>query len=63
MNSGGGLDGDKIVALMGLLMALALVSSGGTLRRLAPQKRLAFGLAWIAIFVGIAVVAGLLIGR
>lgn len=60
MNTGG-LDGDKVVALLGLIMALALVSSGGTFRAMAGRKRLLYGAAWAVVFGIVAAAAAILV--
>jgi hypothetical protein len=54
--AGGALDPDRIVALIGVIMAMVLVSRSVRLRAMPGRQRLLIGLIWAAIF---AVVAGL----
>ncbi|HEY6869530.1 MAG TPA: hypothetical protein VI199_07225 [Novosphingobium sp.] len=47
------MTGDRLVALLGLVMALVLVSRSGAYRRLSVNRRLAYGTAW-AVIIGVA---------
>lgn len=52
------LDGDRIVALLGVVMAMILVSRSVRLRAMAPRRRLMLGAAWAVIFGVVAALAG-----
>jgi hypothetical protein len=56
---GGALDGDRIVALAGIVMAMVLVSRSVRLRSLPVRQRWLLGAAWVAIFGLMAVLAEL----
>lgn len=55
--NGAGLGGDMIVALLGLVMALVLVTRSGAYRRLPNGKRLAYGAIWAIVIGVVAAVA------
>lgn len=55
---GGGFDGDRVVALLGVAMAMVLVSRSSRLRSLSTRQRLVLGAAWAAIFGLVAGLAG-----
>ena len=57
---GGALDGDKVVALLGVIMAMVLVSRSSRLQGLLPRQRLALGALWAVIFGVVAGIAALL---
>ena len=42
----GGLDGDKVVALLGVVMAMVLVSRSSRLAALSTQRKLMLGAVW-----------------
>ena len=46
------MTGDRLVALLGLVMALILVSRSGAFRRLSDQRRLVYGAVW-AVVIGL----------
>lgn len=56
----GGLDGDKVAALLGVVMCMALVSRSSRLRVLSTRKRLMLGAVWAVIFGVVAGVAGII---
>jgi hypothetical protein len=56
----GALDGDRIVQLLGIVMALALVSSGSTFRAMPWRKRALYAAMWVGIIGMVAVIAGVL---
>ena len=56
----GGLDGDTIVALLGVVMAMVLVSRSSRLAGLSTQRKLVLGAAWAVIFGLVAGIAALL---
>ena len=56
----GGLDGDKVVALLGVVMAMVLVSRSSRLASLTTQRKLMLGAAWAVIFGIVAGIAALL---
>lgn len=58
--SGATLNGDTIVALLGVVMAMVLVSRSSRLRALPGRKRLILGAIWAVIFGVVAAMAGLL---
>ena len=49
------MNGDKIVALLGLVMALMIVSNGSALRKMSPRQRFIYGAIW-AIIIGVGTV-------
>ena len=49
------MSGDRIVALLGLMMALMIVSNGGAFRKMAPHQRFIYGAIW-AIIIGVGAV-------
>ena len=51
------MSADSIVALVGLFMALFLVSSGQTFRAMPWRKRALLGAVWAAIIGIVAVIA------
>lgn len=51
MNTGR-IDGDTVVALLGLVMALVLVTRSGGYRRLPNSKRMVYGAIW-AVAIGL----------
>lgn len=57
---GAPFDGDWIVALIGVLMAMALVSRSARLRQLSGSRKLVLGALWAVIFGVVAGIAGLL---
>jgi uncharacterized YccA/Bax inhibitor family protein len=58
----GGLDGDRVVALLGVVMCMALMWHGGALRRIDGSTRLKYALIWAAVFTAGSLVAGFLLG-
>ena len=60
MMPGGRFDGDWIVGLIGVLMALFLVSRSSRLRELPGSRRLLLGAVWAVIFGVVAGIAALL---
>jgi len=56
----GALDGDTIVALLGVVMAMVLVSRSSRLRAMPGRKRLILGAIWAVIFGAVAGIAALL---
>lgn len=56
----GALDGDTIVALLGVVMAMVLVSRSARLRAMPRRKRLILGAIWAVIFGVVAGIASLL---
>lgn len=56
----GGLDGDKIVALIGVAMAMILVGRSSRLRVLSTRKKLMMGAVWALIFGLVAGFAGMM---
>jgi len=56
----GGLDGDKVVALLGVVMAMVLVSRSSRLAALSTQRKLMLGAVWAVIFGLVAGIAALL---
>ena len=51
--NGGGLTGDRIVALIGIAMALILVSRSGALQRLSRSRQIGYAVFW-AVLLGVA---------
>ncbi len=45
------MDGDQIVQILAIVMAMALLSASGTLRATPWRRRLLYGAIWVAIFV------------
>lgn len=62
MIGGSPLDGDRIVALIGVVMAMVLVSRSMRLRGMPARRRMLLGAVWAAIFGLVAVLAGGLAG-
>lgn len=56
----GGLDGDKVVALLGVVMAMVLVGRSSRLAALSSQRKLMLGAVWAVIFGLVAGIAALL---
>jgi hypothetical protein len=56
----GALNGDKVVALLGVAMWMMLISRSGAISRLHLSAKLKMALIWAAIFVGVAVAAAAL---
>jgi len=54
------MSGDKIVALLGIFMALFLVSQSGALRSMDWDRRIKLGAIWFGIFAVLAIVANAL---
>lgn len=54
------LDGDRIVALLGVVMAMILVSRSVRLRAMPTRRRLILGAAWAVIFGVVAALAALM---
>ena len=46
------MSGDKIVGLLGLVMALMLVSNSGAFKRMTPRQRFIYGAIW-ALILGV----------
>jgi hypothetical protein len=46
------MSGDKIVGILAIVMAAAILSRGSRLRALPMQRKLLYAGAWIVIFVG-----------
>ncbi|MBC2666451.1 hypothetical protein H7F51_13055 [Novosphingobium flavum] len=59
--SGGRLDGDVVVALLGVVMVAALLSRNNALRGLPFDRKALYAAIWLAIFVGGVVLAGILL--
>jgi len=57
---GGALDGDTVVALLGVVMAMVLVSRNTRLRAMPGRSKLMLGAAWAVIFGLVAGIAALL---
>ena len=57
---GGALDPDRIVALIGVGLAMVLVSRNWRLRTMPGRKRILLGALWAVIFGVVAGLAGLL---
>ncbi|MFC3174479.1 hypothetical protein ACFOD9_09460 [Novosphingobium bradum] len=57
---GGVMDGDRIVALLGVVMAMVLVSGSVRVRALTTRQRWLIGALWAVIFGVVAGLAGLL---
>lgn len=55
-----GLDGDTVVALLGVIMCMVLVSRSSRLAALSSQRKLMLGAAWAVIFGLVAGIAALL---
>lgn len=55
-----GLDGDSVVALLGVIMCMVLVSRSSRLAALSSQRKLMLGAAWAVIFGLVAGIAALL---
>jgi uncharacterized YccA/Bax inhibitor family protein len=53
-------DGDTIVALLGVVMAMILVSRSSRLRGMPGRKRLILGAIWAVIFGLVAGISALL---
>ena len=51
------MSADQIVALIGIVMALALVSSGGVFRNMPWQRKALYGGGWAVIIGLVAAVA------
>lgn len=49
------MSGDKVAGIIGVLMALAIVTNGGTYRNMPVRKRALFGVIW-AIIIGVVAV-------
>lgn len=60
--SGLPLEGDTIVALLGIVMALVLVSRSGAMQRLTSRQRLAYALIW-AVLIGVLAAIADRVGR
>lgn len=58
--AGGALDPDRIVALIGVIMAMVLVSRSRRLRAMNGRQRLLLGGAWAVIFGLVAGLAALM---
>lgn len=56
----GGLDGDWVVGLLGIVMALAILARNSNLRQLSARRKFAYGAAWALIFGVLAGVVSLL---
>ena len=54
------LDGDRIVALLGVVMAMILVSRSARLQTLLPRRKLLLGAVWAVMFGVVAALAGFL---
>ena len=48
---------DKVVALIGVVMAMAILANGGTFRDTPWSKRLRLGAIWVGIFAAVALIA------
>ena len=51
------MSADRIVALIGIVMALALVSNGSVLRNMPWQRKALYGAAW-AVIIGVIAAVG-----
>lgn len=51
------MTGDQIVALLGVVMALVLVTRSGAFRRLSGNRRLAYGAIWAVVIGLVAAIA------
>jgi len=51
------MSGDQIAALVGLVLALILIGTGGAFRHMPASRRLTYGLIWAGVFVAGAAVA------
>jgi hypothetical protein len=54
------MSGDRIVALLGIFMALFLVSQSGAMRSMDWDRRIKLGAIWFGIFAVLAIVANAL---
>jgi len=57
---GGALDGDTVAALIGVVMAMVLVSRNTRLRAMPGHSKLMLGAVWAVIFGLVAGIAALL---
>ncbi len=55
------MDGNQIVALLGIVLALFLVSQNSEIQSMPWSRRLKLGAIWAAIFTGLAIAANALI--
>lgn len=56
----GGLDGDTVVALLGVVMCMVLVSRSSRLAELSAHRKVMLGAIWAVIFGLVAGIAALL---
>ncbi len=54
---------DKVVALLGVSLCLMLAWRNLRSDPVGAQRKLAMGAVWVALFVGVTVLATLLVGR
>ncbi|BEV00526.1 hypothetical protein [Novosphingobium olei] len=52
------MSGDKLIAIIGIVMALVLVGANGRMRTLPRQRMLLMAAGWIAIIVVVALAFG-----
>ena len=52
------MSGDKLIAIIGIVMALILVGANGRLREMPRQRMLLMAAGWIAIIVVVALAFG-----
>jgi len=53
----GRLDGDTVVALLGICMALMILSRGSAVRRLPMERRIGYAAIWAILIGGLAYLA------
>lgn len=46
----GGLDGDRVVQLLGIVMVMALLANGSAFRSLSWRKRALYAAIWACVF-------------
>ena len=59
--SGMRLDGDTVVALLGVVMVAAILSRNSALHRLSFGRKAIYAAAWLGIFVIAAIAASYLV--
>ncbi|WP_225206211.1 hypothetical protein [Novosphingobium huizhouense] len=52
------MNGDKLIAIVGIVMALILVGANGRLRAMPRRRQALMALGWIAIIVVVALAFG-----
>lgn len=55
------IDGDVVVTILGLVMALVLVTRSGGYRRLSASRRLIYGAVW-AVLIGVVAAIARVVG-